>query len=163
MIYLYDETRKGMEGFVVELKMNPECKALWKPMLVLGSSMAAEFWAFTNPSPEINRTHSTSTFEFRSVDRLHLSGSEAGPISISHFINLPQFFIMLLHSIHISHFMCAWGWSEAGNLSHFILSLSSAEIVKVVRLSHFIPPSWSNSHVKFWADFGPEKHYNGLA
>ena len=39
----YDVNTKGMEGFAVELKMNPQCKALWKHVLVLfGSSMAAD-------------------------------------------------------------------------------------------------------------------------
>ena len=71
-------------------------------------------------------------FDFRSVSRFHGSGSEAGLISISHFTNLPQLFIMRLHSIRISHFMCAWDWSEAGNLSHFIVPLSSAEVVRAV-------------------------------
>ena len=71
-------------------------------------------------------------FDFGSVSRFHEIGSEAGLISIYHFKNLPQLFIMRLHSIVISHFMCAWDWSEAGNLSHFIVPLSSAEVVRVV-------------------------------
>ena len=54
-------------------------------------------------------------FEFRSVSRFHESGSEARLISKSYFTNLPSFFIMRLHWIRILHFMCAWGWSEAGN------------------------------------------------
>ena len=45
-------------------------------------------------------------FEFRSLSRFHGCGSEAGLISISHFTNMPQFFIMRLHSIRIPHFMC---------------------------------------------------------
>ena len=54
---VFDENRKWMKGFAAELKMNPECKALWRQMLDLGSSLAAAFWAFTSPSPNIHRTH----------------------------------------------------------------------------------------------------------
>mgnify|MGYP001791082216 FL=1 len=54
---VYEENRKWMKSFAAGLKMNPECKALWKNMLVWGSSMAADFWAFTCPSPDIHRTH----------------------------------------------------------------------------------------------------------
>ena len=54
---VYDDNRKWMKGFAAELKMNPECKALWRQMLDLGSSLAAAFWAFTSPSPNIHRTH----------------------------------------------------------------------------------------------------------
>ena len=46
-----------MEGFAVELKINPEYKALWKHMLALGSSMAADSRAFTSSSPDIHKTH----------------------------------------------------------------------------------------------------------
>ena len=42
-------------------------------------------------------------FEFRSVSKFHRSGSEAG-----HFTNLPQFFIIFLHSVRISDF-CVLG------------------------------------------------------
>ena len=44
-------------------------------------------------------------FDLRTVSRFHGSGSEASLISISHFTNLPQSFIMRLHLIRISHFM----------------------------------------------------------
>ena len=54
---VYDENRKWMKGFAAELKMNPECMALWRQMLDLGSSLAAAFWVFTSPSPNIHRTH----------------------------------------------------------------------------------------------------------
>ena len=71
-------------------------------------------------------------------------------ISISHFTNLPHFFIMRLHSIRISHFTCAWGWSEAGNFSHFRILLSSGEVVSAVlflssyhQLIKFHPNVWA--------------------
>ena len=45
--------------------------------------------------------------KFSPATKLNESGSEAGFISFSHIRNLPYFFIMRLHSIHISLFMCA--------------------------------------------------------
>ena len=71
-------------------------------------------------------------FELRSVCRFH--GSEAGLISISHFTNLAYSFKHAITiSIRISHFMCAWGRSGAVNHSHFLVSLSDAEVVKAVQ------------------------------
>ena len=40
---VFDENRKWMRGFAAEMNMNPEFDALWKHILVLVSSMPADF------------------------------------------------------------------------------------------------------------------------
>ena len=89
------------------------------------------------------RTNKASTtFESRSASRFHGSSCDAGLFSISHFTNLLQIFTIPLHSICISLFMCAWSWSEAGDLSPFILPTS-----------HFISQADQiPSPISFWAE-----------
>ena len=99
-------------------------------------------------------------FEFRSVSKFYGRGSEAG-----HFTNWPQFFIMRLYSVRISDFTCAWGWSEGGKFSHFIISLSSAKSGEGGLISHFIPQADQiTSQVGFPAehlDLIHDNHYVG--
>ena len=92
-------------------------------------------------------------FEFRSVSRFHSSGGEAGLISISHFTNLPHFFIMRIPLFYISHFMCVWLSFEAGYISHYIVHLSGIEVVRanqfLISLTYKLIVRWGRVHFLF--------------
>ena len=81
-------------------------------------------------------------FRLRAMSRFHGNGSETGHIPISH--------------------LCAWGWSEAGYLSHFILVWCLG--CDGCPISHFIAQANQfPSQIGFWAEhlnLSPDNHHD---